>query len=394
MRLLYILGRQPAIGLAELESLYGDSHVAKIGKEGALVTTDTPAPFLRLGGAIKQAIVKDTVSSSDWRTIEHSIQGHLNKHLESADYTKLTLGLSVYGENTPPKKLLALGLTLKKTIKKRGLSARLVPNQESSLNSAQVYHNKLTGEKGLEVIIYRDSHQTYIAFTQHVQDIDSYTFRDRGRPKRDSRVGMLPPKLAQTIINLSTADTSADKKGIVLDPFCGTGVILQEASLMGFHVYGTDIEKRMIDYTDSNLEWLKEKLTPKTDDFRTEVGDATSHTWKNSHNIKFIASEAYLGRPFTTEPDKEILFKNRNDCDTIIRKFLENIHSQIQSDTRLCLGVPAWFAHGTTYHLKTLDYLEEIGYNRISFVHSRDQDLIYHREDQVVGRELVVMRRK
>ena len=84
-----------------------------------------------------------------------------------------------------------------------------------------------------------------------MQDIESYTKRDRERPKRDAKVGMLPPKLAQIIINLAAGQLPEEKLQnicdiplgepiprrllgqTVLDPFCGTGVILQEASADG-----------------------------------------------------------------------------------------------------------------------------------------------------------------
>ena len=81
-----------------------------------------------------------------------------------------------------------------------------MPNNENHLNSAQVLNNKLTSELGCELLLVSDGVNTIIARTTAVQDIDAYTLRDRGRPKRDARVGMLPPKLAQTIINLSTTD--------------------------------------------------------------------------------------------------------------------------------------------------------------------------------------------
>lgn len=61
--------------------------------------------------------------------------------------------------------------------------------------------------------------------TSFVQDIESYTARDQARPMRDARVGMLPPKLAQIIINLALSNNDITE---VLDPFCGTGVVLQE----------------------------------------------------------------------------------------------------------------------------------------------------------------------
>ena len=55
-RSLSILGRQPALGLAELESLYGAKHVRPVGNVAAAIDVDTlDMDFARLGGSIKLA---------------------------------------------------------------------------------------------------------------------------------------------------------------------------------------------------------------------------------------------------------------------------------------------------------------------------------------------------
>src|SRR5262249_8047041 len=154
--------------------------------------------------------------------------------------------------------------------KSSGRTVRLVPNQTAELSTAQVIHNKLTSPNGWELVLVRSGQQTIIAQTVSVQNIDSYTVRDRGRPKRDTRVGMLPPKLAQMLINLAVGPAefehiapelsgdvclqpednaklrAARANFTVLDPFCGTGVVLQEALLMGYRAYGSDLEARMV----------------------------------------------------------------------------------------------------------------------------------------------------
>jgi tRNA G10 N-methylase Trm11 len=400
MQILYILGRQSDIGIAELESLYGAACVAKISNH-ALVETDQPVPFSHIGGSVKAATVVKRLSTTQPAVLERELSKIIAEHLPTLPSEgKIKLGVSSYGLGINAQKMNSLGIQLKKYIRNAGRSVRHIPNTEAELSSAQAYHNKLAEALGIELVLLRDVSQTLVALTTDVQDINSYTMRDRSRPKRDARVGMLPPKLAQIIINLSAGKSYGQESRtthptIVLDPFCGTGVVLQEALLMGYHVIGTDLDPRMVEYTQKNLAWLSEKM-PEHGGFTRyiEQGDATDKKWFESENIDTIACETYLGRPFTNEPDREILLKNRTDCDTIIRKFLENVHTQLQSGTRLCIGVPAWFAHGTIYHLKTLDYLEEIGYNRMSFVHADAKNMIYHREGQVVGRELVVITRK
>lgn len=385
-----ILGRQPALGLAELESLFGSDAVLPAGPIAALLEVDaTTIDFNRLGGSLKLARVLTKLESTQWPAIEKQLRKAIEAQLQYVPEGKIKIGLSVHGFDITLPKLNATGLTLKKTIKNAGRSVRVVPNKELELNSAQVLHNGLTTPTGIELLVVRDGSTTIIAQTTASQDIEAYATRDQGRPKRDARVGMLPPKLAQTIINLATASTAPDPETIILDPFCGTGVILQEALLMNYGTYGTDVEPRMIDYTTKNLDWLQatHDSQPAT---KLEIGDATAHTWQPAPTV--VACEGYLGQPFTVFPGGEKLAEIRNTCNTILRKSLQNLAGQLAPGSRLCLAVPAWQqSTGQYVHLPTLDHLEELGYNRVSFKHVDDKDLVYARADQIVARELLVL---
>jgi tRNA G10 N-methylase Trm11 len=397
MQSLAILGRQPALGLAELESLYGPSIVRPIEQTAALIdVAPQDINFDRLGGSVKLAKVLTTLSVTDWREIESYLVKSVPTWAELLPKGKLQLGLSAYGLRVNTDMMLATGLSLKKAIKKTGRPVRLVPNKEIELNSASILHNNLTGPTGWELLLVHCGQQTIIAQTVSVQDIDSYTIRDRERPMRDARVGMLPPKLAQIIINLA----APNKNDVVLDPFCGTGVLLQEALLMNCGVYGSDIEPRMIEYTHKNIEWLKssEPWFARNIDVDgpghvfLEVQDATS--FQNHDVIDVIASETYLGKPFTSLPSSEVLNQTASDCNLIIKKFLVTVRAQLARGTRLCLAVPAWqIRRGQFKHLPLLDSLRELGYNRISFEHARADDLIYFRADQIVARELLVLQK-
>ena len=412
MQSVMILGRQPAIGLAELESLYGSSVIRRVGEHVAVVDVDPCLlAFDRLGGSIKFCKLLTTLETTDWHQVEKFLRTAAPEHSKSMPEGKMQLGLSVIGYEMNIRQLEASGLTLKKVIRKTGRSVRLVPNKELELNSAQVLHNHLTGITGWELIIIKDGDKTIIAQTVKVQDINSYTYRDRERPKRDARVGMLPPKLAQVIVNLSVGKLPEDLlKTIcdipagseipspvidktILDPFCGTGVLLQEVGLMGYNAYGTDLEPRMIDYSEKNLAWLGDHYKMPAVSCQLDVGDATSHQWTSP--IDYVASETYLGRTFTDKPSPEILNQTVSDCNLIIKKFLKNIYDQLQPETRLCLAIPAWqIAPNEFKHLPLIDQIEDLGYNRVSFEHTRDEDLIYYREDQIVARQLLVITRK
>lgn len=397
---LCVLGRQPKLGLAELESLYSAERVMPVGRFAAgLDLPHSEVDFSRLGGSTRLAAVLAEVPGTNWKLIEKELQKIVRSPaFDVPTEGKFHLGLSAYGFDVSPAKLSALGLTLKKLVRSRGISVRLVPNNERELNTAQVYHNHLSDEHGAELVIVADKNRTVIARTVAVQDIDSYTQRDRGRPRRDARVGMLPPKLAQIIINLAASQTDPKFGSVVLDPFCGTGVVLLEASLMGFDVYGSDLEPRMVEYSEANLEWLQSlpenKIIAHGEGIAPlEVGDATAHQWQPVPNI--VACETYLGRPFTTLPDHQTLEQNVSDVNAIIRKFLQNIHGQLAPGTRLCVAVPAWHLGSSRFrYLPLVDQISDLGYNRVEFERVSNHDLLYYREDQLVARQLLVLSRK
>jgi tRNA G10 N-methylase Trm11 len=181
---------------------------------------------------------------------------------------------------------------------------------------------------------------------------------------------------------------------------------------MGYAAEGSDIDQRMIDYTSANLDWLGKTYDKIWDVGRGfQLGDATSHVWRTSEfigengevvdakrvpmRIDAVACETYLGRPFTSMPDAQMLNQTVSEVNLILQKFLRNIGGQIKPGTRLCLAVPAWqIRPGQFKHLPLLDQIQNMGYNRISFGHVRDADLLYYREDQLVARQLLVLEKK
>lgn len=414
-----IFGRLPALSLAELEALFGAENIHPIGRQAAIIDIEPKQiDFTRLGGTVKFAKLLTILDTTSWIGVQKFLEQSIPQHLDYLPDGKMKLGLSVYGLKVSVGQLNATGLSVKKLIKATGRSVRVVPNKELALNSAQVLHNQLTSALGWELILIKHGDKTVVAQNIAEQDIDAYAARDQNRPKRDARVGMLPPKLAQTIVNLATGKVESttnsqqptvsvsssrgdgvqgkDEQAVtarvtILDPFCGTGVVLQEAALMGYDVYGTDIEQRMIDYSHENLDWLGENFSHPPFCYFLDQGDATNYKWQ--HSFDTIASEAYLGQPFSNLPSCDKLEEVRQTCDTIIQKFLKNLASQTQTGFRLCLAVPSWNTKTGFLHLKTLDKLADLGYTRVSFVHVKNSDLLYYREDQVVARELLVLER-
>ncbi len=401
---LCILGRQPALGLAELESLYGAEAVSPAEGAALLSIPAGEINFKRLGGTIKVAQILDILNANTWPDIRNHLLKVVPEHLKKRPEGKFTLGLSLYGFDTPVNDINKTALAIKKA---GGRPLRVVPNKTPALSSAQVLHNQLTRRGAWELNLFKNGAQTILAQTFFVQDINAYAARDQARPARDARVGMLPPKLAQILINLAVGQiddrrstlndrddsdptSNVNRRTSILDPFCGTGVLLQEALLMGYSALGTDIEPRMIEFSQRNLDWLNEQFPGLPKKAVLEVGDATSHQW--SGEIGAVASETYLGRPLGSVPTPAKLEEIVQDVNTILRKFLKSLSGQIKPGTPICLAVPAWRTGKTTFkHLPVIDRLTDMGYNVTKFEHVSNKDLIYYRENQIVARQLIVI---
>jgi len=377
------------LGVAELERKFGGNNVSIINPTSALVDTDN-LNVSDLGGSLKAGLVLDSFSSRSWQDVSQKVIRLLIDKF--SDYEgKITLGLSEYGSNISPRDVQKIGITLKMRLKNTSASLRLIPNQDSALSSATSHHNKLgLSDNKVEILIISGKNgKTYIAQSVGAQNITAYAKRDQGRPKRDAFVGMLPPKLAQIIINLGVGETSLSTKPVILDPFCGTGVILQEAALMGYSVYGTDLSEKMVRYTRENLNWLEDMLHHKVDWYLHE-GDAMNTQWRQP--ISAVAAEGYLGQPFSAPPSPAKLNEVRDNCNHIISTFLKNLSTQIESGTPVCLAVPAWKkTDGSFTHLPLIDTVAKLGFKPHEFHNVSARDLLYYREDQVVARELLVL---
>ena len=428
-----LLGRQPEISLAELAAVFGTDRVNRTSQQFAKVQT-SQFDITTLGGTIKCAKVITELPAS--RTDKASLLAasrFITQHYQAKwahSPHKITLGLSAYGLAVSARDVQKTGLILKSSLKKSGTSLRLIPNDQPALSTATAHNNKLGGSPyKVELLLVKTTdRRLIIAESRGVQNITAYTRRDRHRPKRDAFVGMLPPKLAQIMLNLAlgagsltgqkscsnsatgSASSLSDKSMVlrtalpdafdleettgsraavtILDPFCGTGTVLQEALLAGYDVVGTDLSQKMVDYTTENLSWLQSTFTAPGNVIDIHQADATTHHWPNNENLTAVVCETYLGQPFSAPPAPQKLAEVAGNCNHIITGFLANIRPQLAPNTPLCIAMPAWYdASGRTAHLPLIKNLQQLGYYQLNRT-----PLIYRRPDQIVARELLVLK--
>ncbi len=394
MDYITILGRLTQLSLAELERTYGTSAL-QLFSPSAAILHDAEPDVQKLGGAAKAGRVILRLPARQWNETSNKIIQHYVKKWQSRD-GKQTLGISVYDWQVSPRDLQKTGLAIKSSLKRHGVSLRLIPNIDTALNTATSHHNKLgLSANKTELLIVKGAKEIIVAESIGAQNITALAKRDQGRPKRDAFVGMLPPKLALMMVNLAGISRGSSDGGAgrlrILDPFCGTGVVLQEAALLGFDVYGTDLADKMIDYSIENLSWLTQ-MHRLSCSVEIHQGDAMNASWQPP--IDAVVAETYLGQPFSAPPSPKKLTEVRGNCNHIISTFLKNLATQIPSGTPLSLAVPAWRdQQGLLVHLPLTRNVEPLGYSKIKLTHTSHNDLVYFREDQVVARELLLLER-
>ena len=378
MKYLAVLGRLSNLSLAELSAQFGES-VKKIAPNLAIFESGKMIDINQFGGTLKfgRLITKNPIDFL------------MSLKVNGEKFTgKFTIGISDYSRGARAKKSQAEAMRIKKILARQDRSARVLANTEAAHSTATSHHNQM-GEKAGHIEFMIVGKEWYIL--TGVQNITAYKNRDQVRPARDAKVGMLPPKLAQILINLCGPLPSNAR---VLDPFCGTGVVLQEAFLMGFEPYGTDLSERMIEYSERNLRWIRDQKDQQIETpFKLAVGDATEFQW--DEKIDAVACETYLGAPMSLPPAEIKLKEQKTECKRIVLGFLKNILGQIEPGTPLALAVPAWKRQDGHYErMKILDEIEDMGYNVCKLNHLSQEDMLYYRDSQIVAREIIVLRKK
>lgn len=364
---IFILGKDSELSIAELASKYPSSKPILRAGDFAVLSPDhflSQQEFNGLGGQKKAGEVFAEVSHSD---LVVNIVDHLSK---SHDSGKLNYGISVYG--FPESNLRQLLQNLKKEFRRRELSSRFA--NQGFLNISVAQHKGLAG--GKEILICKKGERYYLAEVVAVQDIDAYSKRDYNKPFRDMKVGMLPPKLAQVMINLTGSN------GPIWDPFCGGGVLVMEGLLMEYSMFGSDINAETLEGAGRNVDWISREfgIKAKADLF---VHDAT----KPLPNIKFnaIACEGYLGPPQSRLKSKREMVSVVSELSMLYRAFFGSLKKSGFQGV-VVIALPFYITRDGELGLEDLiKAVENLGFKK-------DLDLKYARHDQLVGRQILRFR--
>lgn len=272
------------------------------------------------------------------------------------------------------------------------------------------YQEKYIGGKGEHFEVIGDTKNGFeLTKIRAVQNFRAYSERDYGKTFRDSGSGMLPPKLAQMMVNLAGVPAKGAYKSddehtsIVYDPFCGSGGVLTEAIHMGYKVIGSDISDKAIEGTNKNMEGAADQVVKifLKDATKIEISDIPQPP-------DLIVAESYLGPVFDKKPTEQEAIQTQRKLEPLYKDALKKLfhfgvpivfalpfHKTIQKD---------FFIPGIHEEIKKNGFImrellplteiqktkSEAEITKAGY-HPTRKTLLYDRPDQNVGREIFVL---
>lgn len=292
------------------------------------------------------------------------------------------------------KNLKGLLMETKKLLKEKWISTRFVNKNFTNLSSAQIIWENLV-ERWTDFTVISSGDTEYFGKTIWVQNIDAYSKRDYGKT-RDMQVWMLPPKLAQMMINFSWGSK-------IYDPFCWLWTVLLESILMqNTEIYGSDISPENADTTRKNITFTRKEFSNSLKTSMIDVLDArgisSSPFLKKSDAI---VTEWYLWQIFQkySITEKKLEEEKQKLLD-IYTKFFQGL-SRGNYKWVVVICFPFWEIHGKYHyfnevydvikkHAKNLPLLPKLE----EIKHTKSWSLLYKRPDQTVWREIFKLKIK
>ncbi len=404
----FILGNNPILSVAEIfrlaESEKINLDIIDIISDCLIIETEN-IDVLKwqnsLGGTIKIGEIKYTFKQQA-ELINSLKKDNLIDNFFAQKNSKIIYGISQYGVAVnKPEKINSIAMEIKKELQADGFGCRYIQADKKNLTSVQVEKNKLI-KQGAEILAISGINGFYLGKTLSVQDFENYSQRDYGRPSPNSRSGMLPPKLAKILINLS----QAEKTSKILDPFCGSGTIIQEGLLLGYtNFIGSDISARAVEDSKDNIDWIiknKNILNTNIEILESDVKQLDTHIKNNS--IDNIITEPYLGPPdrFNNVSD---IFKTIEELEDLYFEAFQIFNKICSDQATIIIIFPIIKFENDVFLLKILEKIAELGWQRSNPLPNKVTlfakigttargSLIYQRPDQRVNREIFIFKKQ
>jgi len=352
---LFILGRNPELSRQEILSYLKSREIQKkiISEQENLLLIEAeinPSEMISsLGGTI--AIGRVLVSGGD-----EEILSYIEKNpIYYGEENKFQYSILNFAENPEIEEAIKENFR-KEKLKSIRKNPELTPEKLSGL----VNYFFFSGNFGV---------------IQSVYDTCEAEKKDMEKPIRRSELA-ISPRLARILINLS----QVKENETLLDPFCGIGVIMQEALLSGINVIGIDINRKACENAKRNLLWIQNKYKTRAK-WKIINKDSARVILKN---IDGIACEPNLGILLKSSPNQEKAREMIKKFENTIIFILTNLRHYLKQGGKIAFTSPLILTGNGRVSCNINKILDKLELNLVS--RFREE-----RKGQVIGREIFVL---
>ena len=385
MKYFFVLGRNPILSKAEIFSYFEKENISlkesSIKLNGLLVEVDRELGFKEmmdeLGGTI--AIGKVLFSES----VENLKKEIENKPIYFGRENKVVYSLLDYASEEDLSEILD---AMKSNFSKERLKARYKGVSGTiKMQTGEIAHG--SPEKimlrDMNYFLFSDKKSGKLSFGYLEESYDSAEAekKDMEKPYRRESLA-ISPRLARILINLS----QVKKNGLLLDPFCGIGVIIGEALLKEINVIGVDIDKSATESAKKNIEWLRNK-------YKFENKSIIIN--KDSREVRIdkadgVATEPFLGELMTKNPQREKAQQIILGFEHLMIEVLNNVKKGMKRGIKIAFSAPLIKSQSGRISCDAERICEETGFsvytlNDITF------PIREFRPNQIVGRDIFVL---
>lgn len=364
---LFVLGRDPELSVLEIISYFKTYNLEwkliNYDKEAAIFDIDNfnfGKAIARLGGTIKIGTIlsQDRIEDLD---------------IYSGTKNKLSYFISTYGKISSEIKFETY---LASWFKKNKIRATRRRSDKTNLTPRDLSSNSL------EFILYKN----YIAKTVAISDPSEYKRRDKERPNNDF-LRSISIRLAKILINLCGA-----KEGkYLLDPFCGMGILLQEALLMNINAIGVELDPKVANLCMENLDFTVKRYNLHCK-YKIYNGNSSNLiSILGGKTIDCVASEPYLGPYFKKIPDKKTALKVASELNNLYSSFFKSLRNVLKNDGRVAILFPVFKTISGKVKMDIENILNKNGFKIADFNEKLKLPIVYKKKGSIVDREIYIL---
>ena len=394
---IFLLWREYKLSIAEISSVFLNSKIKYCFDTFLVLDWIDQDEIIkkanRLWWTIKIIKIISKNILNDQYNFEENIKNYISSIYESK---KINYWVNIYKKNIPLKKIL---LNTKKLLKETNISSRFVNKDFKNINTATIIWEKLVSKK-TDLNFFINDENIYFWNTIWVQNIDEYSKRDFSK-SRDMNIWMLPPKLAQIMINLwIKRDKIKDDNICIYDPFAWLWTVLIEALYIWIkNIYWSDLNPRMVEITNKNLDSFKKDFNFQKDIFLQNAKYISEVEILS--NIDLIVSEWYLWEVMTKNNISIERIQKQKDKLLDLYEWFFSWLSRKWFKWNIVISFPFWENKWKYFYFEEIydkinkySYIQKLLPDYIDIKETKSGSLLYKRPNQLVGREIFSLKIK